>query len=65
MLVFLVYITTGQSKNAGKKAVEDAIWLRNAVEALTDCISRLEELACNITTPPYLMTEAREELEGV
>ncbi|KAE9388512.1 hypothetical protein BT96DRAFT_947563 [Gymnopus androsaceus JB14] len=52
-----------QSKNAGKKAVEDAIWLQNAVKALTDYISHLE-LACDITTLQYLITVAREELKG-
>lgn len=64
VLVFLFYITIGQSKNVGKKAVEDAIWLQNAVKALTDYISHLEELACDITTLQYLITVAREELKG-
>ncbi|KAE9387146.1 hypothetical protein BT96DRAFT_1005404 [Gymnopus androsaceus JB14] len=54
-----------QSKNAGKKVIEDAVRMRTVIGTLEARISRLEEVACDLNESPYLMTEAQEKLPGL
>lgn len=52
----------GQSKTAGKRAIEAALHLRRAVEELNTQISRLEQVVSDPHADDFLVAEARNNL---
>ena len=55
----------GQSRNAGKKAVEDALRLKKAQDALSQCIREREEVLCNPNSDPIEAEQADRELPAL
>lgn len=53
---------TGQSKSAGKNAIEEALRLRRAVDSSNACISRLEDILSDPHADDFLVAEAGNDL---
>lgn len=53
---------SGQSQNAGKKAIEEALHLRRAVNEINARISRLEEVVSDHHADEFLVEEAMHDL---
>ncbi|KAJ3714856.1 hypothetical protein C8R42DRAFT_590975 [Lentinula raphanica] len=54
-----------QSRNAGKKAIEEAFRLRTARDTLSDRARRLEDTVTDLSAEPYEIAEAEQELLDV
>ncbi|KAJ3818040.1 hypothetical protein F5880DRAFT_1492029 [Lentinula raphanica] len=54
-----------QSRNAGRKAVEEALRLRTVRDTLSDRMRRLEDTLTDLSSEPYEIAEAEEELLDV
>ncbi|KAJ3830908.1 hypothetical protein F5878DRAFT_550087, partial [Lentinula raphanica] len=52
-----------QSRNAAKKAVKEALRLRDVRDALKDRVRRLEEIVTDVDAEPYEVEEARVDLK--
>ncbi|KAJ3764881.1 hypothetical protein FB446DRAFT_709922, partial [Lentinula raphanica] len=53
-----------QSRNAAKKAAQDAVRLRNVRDTLRDRLRRLEAIATDLDAEPYEVEEAQADLDG-
>ena len=61
----VINLFLGQWKNAGKKAIEEAVRMRSVIDTLKARIAHLKEVACDLNESLYLMTEAQEKLPGL
>ncbi|KAJ3793185.1 hypothetical protein GGU11DRAFT_692266 [Lentinula aff. detonsa] len=54
-----------QSKNAGKKAVEEAVRLQKVRDSLTERIAKLEDVICDVDADPVDYAGAEDRLLGL
>ncbi|KAJ3732470.1 hypothetical protein DFJ43DRAFT_1154503 [Lentinula guzmanii] len=54
-----------QSKNAGKKAVEEAVRLQKVRDSLTERIAKLEDVICDVDADPVDYAGAEDRLPGL